>query len=98
MGLMMSEWTVPVQDTYFGPLLIHGIESDGLFAFAFRNNGGWKLHQSTYLRHQTYVRIANEIIDNVNNKTVREIAVVNLWTGEWATVYDALRRGGGEGE
>lgn len=88
--LTRGTWQVEVRDTQFGPLLLHGIETDGLFAFAWLHPiAGWRLDTHPCLSHQTYVQKVAHIIQVVPD--VREIAVINLWTGEWASVY--LRNG-----
>jgi hypothetical protein len=91
--MVTGAYTVPIRTGgMFGDELVHGIPGNGPIAYAWRHRlDGWRMAEWFRLHHQTYVDAVRTIILDHGPDTVAEVAIVDLWSGEWRTVY--LKRG-----
>lgn len=80
-----GRFTVPLSGTNFGLLLDHD-HSDRVMLMGLPARSGWRAISSVCLSHQTYVKKAEEWLEG--NKHARKIAVLEVDSGEWQTVWE----------
>lgn len=80
-----GRFTVETKETSFGPRLVHGL--DGMIAYVVLPSGcGWKpVAREVKMGHQTYRKHVPEILEDYPR--ARELAVADLDSGEWVTVW-----------
>lgn len=88
-----GQFTVPLKETSFGLLLDHD-HSDRVMLMGLPRSAGWRAISSVCLPHQTYVEKVEEWLGG--KKFAREIAVLEVDSGEWETVwkggFDGMQR------
>lgn len=80
-----GRFTVPIKENHFGLLLDHD-HSDRVMLMGLPSTAGWRAISSVCLSHQTYVKKAEEWLKG--KKQARKIAVLEVDTGEWQTVWE----------
>lgn len=81
-----GDWVVEKHENTFGEVLKHGLD-DGVIFMVLPKLHGWRpMEKGMMLSHQTYAKHVTEWIEE--NEYPRKVAVVNVKTGEWQTVWE----------
>lgn len=72
-----------------GEILRHGLDGR-VMLMGLPRNSGWRAISAVCLPHQTYVEKVTEWFDE-EPRLPREVAVLEVDTGEWVTVWESDR-------
>lgn len=86
-----GDWVVDLKEgDTFGDVIKHGLD-DGVIYMSLPVRSGWKpLEKGMMLSHQTYAKHIDNYLEE--NGSPRKIAVVNVDSGEWQTVWETREK------
>lgn len=86
-SIQKGDWVVDLKEGgTFGDTIQHGLEHSVIYMVSPKLAGWRPLDKGMMLSHQTYAKHIDSFLEE--NNTPRKIAVVNLKSGEWQTVWE----------
>lgn len=87
MSIQNGEWVVDLEEGgKFGDTIQHGLDNSVIYMVLPKLSGWRPMDKGMMHSHQTYAKHIDKYLEE--NSTPRKIAVVNLDSGEWETVWE----------